>query len=134
MQSEQENGGSGGERKGGCLSRHLAGYRESCFSRLRKEDYHVTSPEDSTYNCIAHAVGQEDIWWWPVQEDIVDEEGRPTHTARQLPTSRTWTSKLGEWEDIEHMTLASLEGKDPAYGMPVKFLKRRSAVPDVQSA
>src|SRR5437016_6126236 len=27
--------------------------------------------------------------------------GAPKHAARQLPNGR-WTSKLGEWEDIEH--------------------------------
>ncbi len=31
----------------------------------------------------------------------------PTHVARQLPDG-TWTSKLGEFEDIEHPTLRVL--------------------------
>ena len=34
----------------------------------------------------------------------VDDAGRPTHAARQLP-SRKWTSKLGRAEDIEHDSL-----------------------------
>lgn len=38
----------------------------------------------------------------------VDEEGVPTHAARQLLTG-TWTSKLGDWEDIEHESLIALE-------------------------
>jgi hypothetical protein len=45
----------------------------------------------------------------------------PTHAARQLQTG-TWTSKLGELEDIEHETLSALEGE--AYGVAVRFLKR----------
>jgi hypothetical protein len=33
-----------------------------------------------------------------------------------------WTSKLGNWEDIEHKTLAALEGE--FYGKVVQILKR----------
>ena len=55
-----------------------------------------------------------------------DAGGAPTHVARQLP-SGAWTSKLGDWEDIEHQTLASLEerpGAAPAYGKVARILKR----------
>ncbi|MGO8698328.1 MAG: hypothetical protein ACLQVY_11495 [Limisphaerales bacterium] len=48
--------------------------------------------------------------------------GRPTHAARQLE-SGYWTSKCGFLEDIEHPTLAAVEGK--AYGKAVIFLHRR---------
>jgi hypothetical protein len=51
-----------------------------------------------------------------------DETGTPTHMARQL-TSGRWTSKLGELEDIEHLTLEQLSGSD--YGQPAQFLKRK---------
>jgi|ERR1051326_100182 hypothetical protein len=44
-----------------------------------------------------------------------------THAARQLPNGK-WTSKLGDWEDIEHDTLAALEGD--FYGQAVKLMKR----------
>lgn len=37
----------------------------------------------------------------------VGSDGLPTHMARQLE-SGVWTSKLGEWEDIEHGTLTAL--------------------------
>lgn len=50
-----------------------------------------------------------------------DENGWPTHVARQLP-SGAWTSKLGVSEDIEHATLEALEG--PLYGKAVRFLRR----------
>lgn len=50
--------------------------------------------------------------------------GMPTHAARQLD-SGIWTSKLGGWEDIEHLTLECLGGKG-AYGRPSQFLKRRT--------
>ncbi|HZK81852.1 MAG TPA: hypothetical protein VFC46_12310 [Humisphaera sp.] len=42
-----------------------------------------------------------------------------THAVRQLPTGR-WTSKLGDYEDIEHDTL---DGFEEHYGQP-RFLMR----------
>jgi len=51
-----------------------------------------------------------------------DEDGEPTHAARQLTNGR-WTSKLGTWEDIEH-DLADLEGPHPAYGTVTNFMRR----------
>jgi hypothetical protein len=68
----------------------------------------------------------------PVFQKIViyARAGKPTHVARQLDDG-TWTSKLGQWVDIEH--------DDPdevlqfpncsIYGQPVQFLKRRRAQP-----
>jgi len=51
-----------------------------------------------------------------------DETGTPTHMARQLPSGE-WTSKLGELEDIRHVTLEQLSGSD--YGRVVQFLRRK---------
>lgn len=48
------------------------------------------------------------------------------HVARQLPNGN-WTSKIGEFEDIEHYSLAAVEGhphKDMSYGKPRYFMKR----------
>ena len=51
------------------------------------------------------------------------ENGLFTHAARQLPSGR-WTSKLGDWEDIEHETPQLLEGGRPAYGFVWHYMKR----------
>src|SRR5437899_10500914 len=40
---------------------------------------------------------------------FVDEQGVPTHAARQLE-SGAWTSKCGQLEDIEHKTLVNIQG------------------------
>ena len=48
-------------------------------------------------------------------------DGSPTHAARQL-VDGTWTSKLGQLEDIEHRDLDQVGEGD--YGEPVLFLKR----------
>jgi hypothetical protein len=46
----------------------------------------------------------------------------PTHAAKQLPNGN-WSSKLGDYEDIEHSTLDAVDG--PAYGTAVCFLRRQ---------
>jgi len=48
--------------------------------------------------------------------------GNPLHAARQLE-SGMWTSKCGDLEDIEHKTIASMEGKH--YGKVAIFLERK---------
>jgi hypothetical protein len=53
----------------------------------------------------------------------MDQEGRPTHIARQLP-SGLWTSKLGKLEDIEHAAPGDLNGS--RYGSAAVFLKRKT--------
>lgn len=51
----------------------------------------------------------------------VDNNGSPTHAARQLATG-AWTSKLGREDDIEHKDLAGVEGQE--YGHVVQVMKR----------
>jgi hypothetical protein len=56
----------------------------------------------------------------------VDDAGGPTHAARQLADG-TWTSKLGEWEDIQHNTLEAMEdsgGLGLGYGKVALVLRR----------
>ena len=50
-----------------------------------------------------------------------DDDGSPTHAARQLSTG-AWTSKLGREGDIEHHDLAGVEGEE--YGHVVQLLRR----------
>lgn len=56
----------------------------------------------------------------------VDENGLPTHAARQLPSGE-WTSKLGREEDISHLTLEALGDETDGsvgYGRVALILKR----------
>ena len=52
---------------------------------------------------------------------FANHRGTPTHAARSLPIG-AWTSKLGAFEDIQHPTLQSIEGR--SYGKAVSFLRR----------
>jgi hypothetical protein len=51
-----------------------------------------------------------------------DDKHIPTHAARMLPDG-IWSSKLGDFEDIEHKTLHGIEGQE--YGHVVRFMRRR---------
>jgi hypothetical protein len=51
----------------------------------------------------------------------VSADGKPTHAARQLPDG-TWTSKLGDCEDIMHVSPDGVSGD--LYGSPALFMMR----------
>jgi hypothetical protein len=53
-----------------------------------------------------------------------DGNDRYTHAARRLPSGK-WTSKLGQWEDIEHDTPDDVAGG--AYGEVVGYMSRPRA-------
>jgi len=38
---------------------------ENLFPDLVRTGYHITIPPDPIYNCIAHAAGVTNQWWWP---------------------------------------------------------------------
>ena len=61
----------------------------------------------------------------------VDEQGVPTHAARQQPSGR-WTSKLGQLEDIEHDRVDGLSGL--TYGSVEQVLKRPVAAARTDTA
>jgi len=44
----------------------------SLFPNLRVSRFQVTSPPSDVYNCIAWAVGQTSIWWWPLDDPLDD--------------------------------------------------------------
>ena len=57
---------------------------------------------------------------------IYKKQGKPSHVARQLDNGY-WTSKLGPDEDINHSTLAALEGE--FYGEVDTIMKRSITAP-----
>lgn len=55
-----------------------------------------------------------------------DVQNVPRHVARQLEDG-SWTSKIGQYEDIQHKTLDALTGEAPAYGIVAKVLQKPTA-------
>ncbi|MGB3299647.1 MAG: hypothetical protein WBA76_15385 [Phormidesmis sp.] len=47
----------------------------------------------------------------------------PRHVARQLANGE-WTSKIGQYEDIQHKTLDALMGEPPAYGAVIQVMRK----------
>ena len=74
-----------------------------------------------------HTLGYEPCKSISLEADLekvaiyADENGAPTHAVRQLATG-SWTSKLGREDDIEHHTLAGVQGWQ--YGTVIQILKR----------
>ncbi len=85
------------------LESFIAAYELEGFERCD------TDAQESGYENIAIYVGSN---------------GLPEHAARQLPDGR-WTSKLGDWPDIEHDTLLALESD--AYGKVSLIMRRQIA-------
>jgi hypothetical protein len=52
-----------------------------------------------------------------------DGQNIPRHIARQLSNGE-WTSKIGQYEDIQHQNLNVLTGDPPAYGNVAQIMKR----------
>ena len=38
---------------------------ESSFPQIKKGGYRITSPASRSYNCIAWAAENDNLWWWP---------------------------------------------------------------------
>ena len=54
---------------------------------------------------------------------IYTNSGEPTHATRQLENGN-WTTKFGDFEDVEHLDLDCLEG--PLYGRLTRVFMRRA--------
>jgi hypothetical protein len=52
-----------------------------------------------------------------------DNENNFKHVARLLPNGK-WTSKIGDWEDIQHDTLEALSGN--SYGHPILLMQKKT--------
>lgn len=60
--------------------------RERCFPRLTPKNYKVTSTATRNYNCLAHAVHREDVWFSHLPGD-----------GRYWPPGVTRSGTVGAW-------------------------------------
>ncbi len=125
--------------------------RQQYFPNLKFEQNFVfTSLKTDDYNCVAWSLKIDDEWIqydlnvedyinhfsgcgfrFSENEHFVkgvekiaiyaDYKNQFTHVARQLDNGK-WTSKLGDWEDIEHDTLDALSGD--FYGKPFIIMEK----------
>lgn len=78
--------------------------------RLTAENYRVTSPSTPSYNCIAWAVGVDDVWWWPSPTRFWPETAPREETVSAFlaafASARYAVCADGEWEPgIEKIAL-----------------------------
>jgi len=64
------------------LARYLNRRNEALFPNLQREDYHVIGRATARFNCIAHAAGDSERPWWPVEEGD-DRAFWPNEIARE---------------------------------------------------
>ncbi|MDZ7956612.1 MAG: hypothetical protein RMY34_01680 [Aulosira sp. DedQUE10] len=88
---------------------------------LRKETLEAFQ---QAYQTLGYEISQNDALEEGFQKIAIytDSNKVPTHVARQMPNAK-WTSKLGQYEDIEHNNLQGLTGQ-PGYGEIACIMKR----------
>jgi hypothetical protein len=92
------------------------------------EEGHSLEALISAFEQLGYALTENDVLESECEKVAlyVDNDGLWTHAAKQCADG-TWTSKLGNLEDIVHQTPQALCGPDPAYGKVACFMKRRRA-------
>ncbi len=77
----------------------------------------------AAYACLGYAPCADGSYEFAYERIVIycSPSGVPTHAARQLDIG-LWTSKLGEFWDIQHSTPRGVEG--PQYGGAVQFMRR----------
>jgi hypothetical protein len=87
------------------------------------------SPEISSFEKLFRHFGFEPCDDATVEPGVVKialyedkKSGEAMHAARQLESGK-WTSKIGDFDDISHDTLESLEG---FYGTLVMFMRKKT--------
>jgi hypothetical protein len=58
---------------------------EATFPKLAASGYSLTSPESTSYNCVAWAAGDTRRWWWP---DAYHTSYWPVSVPREETTER----------------------------------------------
>jgi hypothetical protein len=77
----------------------------------------------AAYETLGYAACDNSLPEAEVEKIAIFTDGaKPTHAARQLADG-TWTSKLGQAEDICHQTLDALEGG--LYGSVAQIMSRK---------
>lgn len=68
----------------------------SLFPNLRSGSFAITSPAESTYNCIALAAGETQRWWWPPPFVFMNQHWPPyASSAENLDSFREAFEGLG---------------------------------------
>ena len=76
------------------------------FENISDEDFELTSPFDAKYNCIAHAAGENDKWWWSVDMVMV---GNDVFWFNNIPGQATLENFILAFEKLAYEPCNSSE-------------------------
>lgn len=76
------------------------------FENLTGGEFELTSPFDAKYNCIAHAAGENDRWWWAVDKNIA---GNDVFWFNNLPGEATLENFIAAFEKLGYKSCESAE-------------------------
>lgn len=80
---------------------------ERIFPRLKEKEYEITSPADSTYNCVAWTLGDKSRKWWPN-----DHLNSFSYWPDDLPNSENIHSFKELYRERGYEECESKEGED----------------------
>lgn len=110
-------------------TRKWQGFRETGYYWPENaEEGHTLDALMSAFAQLGYALCDSDVLESEFEKVAlyVDSVGLWTHAAKQCDDG-TWTSKLGNLEDIIHRTPQAVSGPEPAYGRVACIMKRRRA-------
>lgn len=98
---------------------------ESEFSSLDEHNYDVTSPQTTSYNCIAWAAGDDVSWWWPDQMNAY-------HWPDEVPREETLEAFIKAFKTLgyRHCEDGELEDryeKIAIYAQPISLKPEHAA-------
>lgn len=47
---------------------------KNVFENLKDGEFEIISPFDPKYNCIAHAAGDDEKWWWTIDAEMAGND------------------------------------------------------------
>ena len=97
---------------------------ERHFPKLVEAGYVQTSPMDSSYNCIAFTLGDQDRWWWPP----VYGKGLVSYWPPGAPVQETVEAFAEMYALYEFETCPSLEAED-GYVKVAIFAEAKEGLP-----
>ena len=88
--------------------RFLEVEKEAYFPNLNRANYEVTSEETSDYNCIAHAAGKNNKWWWPAEA--------PAYWPAEVEKIETLEGFVAAYATLGY-TMCPTQGRDLVIGV-----------------
>jgi hypothetical protein len=101
-------------------------FLERLFPALKEVEFAITSPRDSSYNCVGWAAGDVTRWWWPAESPFafwpvgIEREESLTSFIRAFATLGFERAASGDYES-EYEKVAVFASHD---GVPTHMARQ----------